>query len=239
MITGQGQNIDISLVDCLFSVHETSFPSYWISEAVGKPFIMPRTSKKSPTSSPYRVYTGKNGSISIALLSDNRWSELIDLLGPGFEWLKTDPRTRDLAARCKSENVNLVHDSLETWVMSQGSVEEAERKLEEAGIPCCRVKSIEELATTDPHIGAREMRPVMDQPFLGPVKMYGSPLKFSETPAAIRGYAPFLGEHNREVLSTILEYTDEEIEALYREDVLYQAPEVEKLPEELKKMENQ
>ncbi len=237
MITGQGQNIDISLVDCLFSVHETSFPSYWISEAVGAPFIMPRTSQKSPTSSPYGVYKGKNGSISIALLSDNRWSELVDLMGLGYEWLKTDPRTIDLAARCKSENVNLVHNALEGWVMSQDSVEEAERKLDETGIPCSRVKSIEELATTDSHIGAREMRIPMVQPFLGPVTMYGSPLKFSETPATIRGYAPFLGEHNREVLSTVLGYSEEEIDTLYKEDVIYQGPEVEKLPEELVKME--
>ena len=102
-------------------------------------------------------------------------------MGPGYEWLKTDPRTIDLAASCKSENVNLVHDALEGWVMSQDSVEEAERKLDETGIPCSRVKSIEELATTDSHIGAREMRIPMLQPFLGPVMMYGSPLKFSET----------------------------------------------------------
>jgi crotonobetainyl-CoA:carnitine CoA-transferase CaiB-like acyl-CoA transferase len=236
MMTGQGQNIDISLVDCLFSVHETSFPSYWISEAVGTPFIMPRTSKQSPTSSPYGVYTGKNGSISIALLSDNRWPELVDLMGPGYEWLKTDPRTIDLAARCKSENVNLVHHALDAWVMSQDSVEEAERKLEQTGIPCCRVKNIEELATTDPHIGAREMRLTMQQPFLGPVKMYGSPMKFSETPATIRGYAPFLGEHNRDVLTTVLGYSEEDIDTLYKEDVIYQAPEVDKLAEELKRM---
>jgi crotonobetainyl-CoA:carnitine CoA-transferase CaiB-like acyl-CoA transferase len=236
MGTGQGQNIDISLVDCLFSVHETSFPSYWISEAAGVDFTTPLTTKQSPTSSPYGVYTGKNGSISIALLSDNRWPELVDLMGPGYEWLKTDHRTVDLAARCKSENVRLVHDALDAWVMSQDSVEEAERKLEETGIPCCRVKSIKELATTDPHIGAREMRLTMDQPFLGPVKMYGSPLKFSETPATIRGYAPFLGEHNREVLSTVLGYSEAEIETLYQEDVIYEAPEVAKLPEELERM---
>lgn len=235
MITGQGQNIDISLVDCLFSVHETSFPSYWISEVVGEPFVMPGTAQKSPTSSPYGVYRGKNGSISIALLTDNRWPELVDLMGAGYEWLKTDPRTKDVAARCKTENVFLVHDALEAWVMSQASVEEAERQLEAAGVPCCRVKSIPELATTDPHLGAREMRLKMDQPFLGPVTMFGSPLKFSETPATIRGYAPFLGEHNRAVLSSILGLSGEQIDALYREDVLYQAPEVERLPEELKK----
>jgi crotonobetainyl-CoA:carnitine CoA-transferase CaiB-like acyl-CoA transferase len=120
--------------------------------------------------------------------------------------------------------------------MSQDSVEEAERKLEQTGIPCCRVKNIEELATTDPHIGAREMRLTMQQPFLGPVKMYGSPMKFSETPATIRGYAPFLGEHNRDVLTTVLGYSEEDIDTLYKEDVIYQAPEVDKLAEELKRM---
>lgn len=235
MVTGEGQNIDISLVDCLFSIHETSFPAYWISEAVGQPFVMPGTGQKSPTSSPYGVYKGKNGSISIALLSDNRWPELVDLMGPGYEWLKTEPRTYDLAARCKTENVFLVHDALEAWVMSQDSVEEAERKLEATGIPCCRVKSIPELATTDPHLEAREMRVKKTQPFLGPITMSGSPLKFSETPSMIRGYAPFIGEHNREVLSELLGFSEEKIDSLYGEDVLFHAPEVEKLPEEIEK----
>jgi len=233
--TGKGQNIDIALVDCLFAIHETSFPSYWISEAVGKPFVMPGTDQKSPTSSPYGVYKGQNGSISIAMLSDNRWKELVDLMGPGYEWLETDPRTVDLAARCKSENVFLVHDALEAWVLSQPSVEEAERQLEIAGIPCCRVKSIPELATTDPHLGAREMRQKKVQPFLGSITMAGSPLKLSETPAGIRGYAPFLGEHNREVMADMLGYSAGQIDELYREDVLYEAPEVKKLPEELRK----
>lgn len=65
------------------------------------------------------------------------------------------------------------------------------------------MKTIDEPATVDEHLGAREMRVEVHQPFLGPVKMFGSPLKFSEMPAAARGYAPFLGEHNRETLSTI------------------------------------
>jgi crotonobetainyl-CoA:carnitine CoA-transferase CaiB-like acyl-CoA transferase len=67
------------------------------------------------------------------------------------------------------------------------------------------------------------------------MKMYGSPLKFSETPAGVRGYGPFLGEHNRQILSTVLGYNEAKIDALYQEEVLYHAPEVERLPEELKK----
>jgi len=119
--------------------------------------------------------------------------------------------------------------------MSQDSVEEAERRLDAAGIPCSRVKNVEELATTDPHINAREMSPRVFQPFLGPMRMFGSPLKFSETPSAIRGYAPFLGEHNKEILSNYLNYSSEKIESLYQDKILYEAPEVKKLPDELKK----
>ena len=233
--TGQGQNIDISMVDCLFTLHENAFPWYWIGEAMGNPVRMSRTAQKSPGYAPYGIYNGKNGAIAIASLTQNRWPQLIDLMGPEYQWLKTDPRTSELPSRCSPDNAPLVHEALETWVMSQGSVEEVEQRLEAVGIPCARVKNIVELATEDPHLGAREMRPTHFQPFIGPIKMYGSPLKFSRTPSAIRGYAPFLGEHNQEILATILHYSEEQIEALFQEQVLYQAPEVERLPEELKK----
>ena len=235
-ISGQGQNIDISLVDCLFSLQDTSFPSYWISEAAkGELFIMPSVEQKSPTSAPYGIYKGKNGSIAVALLTQNRWPELVDLMGPEYAWLKTDDRTRDHVSRCKNGNAFLVHDAIEAWVMSQSSVEDAEQKLEKAGIPCARVKSISELATTDSQITDREMKVEIQQPFLGSVNVFGNPLKFSETPATVRGYAPFLGEHNRQVLSTILGYSQTQIGELYAEDVLYHSPEVENLTEEMRK----
>ena len=236
--TGQGQNIDIALVDCLFTLHEQALPWYWAGEAVGKPVIITRTGQKSPGTAPYGIYNGKNGQIAIASMTQSRWPQLVDLMGPKCRWLKEDPRTAEVSNRCSPANTGYVHEAVEEWVMSQDSVEEAERKLESIGIPCSRVKNIVELATVDPQIGEREMRPTVYQPFLGPVRMYGSPLKFSETPSAIRGYAPFIGEHNKEVLSSVLNYRPETIEELYRDNVLYHAPEVERLPEELEKQSN-
>ena len=230
MLTGEGQAIDISMVDCLFSIHETAVPAYWTSEAAGKAVITPVNGQKSSTAAPYGIYKGKNGTIAIAILSQTRWPELVDLLGPECAWLHDDPRTREVSRRCSPESAPLVHEAVEAWVMAQDSVEEAERRLLAAGIPCCRVKSIAELATTDPNIGARGMRLEKVQPFLGPVKMFGSPLKLSQTPGDVRGYAPFLGENNEEILSEILDYKPEDISNLYRGKVLYHAPEVERLP---------
>ena len=115
--------------------------------------------------------------------------------------------------------------------MSQDSIEEAERKLEENGCPCLRVRSIKELADSDPQIKAREMMVEVEQPFIGKVRMYGSPLKMSETPTGVRGHAPLLGEHTEEILATVLGYSKEQAQQLYTQEVVYHEPAVDILNE--------
>lgn len=227
--TGVGQNIDIAMTDCLFSLHENTLPWYLISSAVNDPVQPARVGRHHPGYAPYGVYKGKNGEITIALLTDNRWLPLLDVMGPKYDWMRTDPRCASVATRCTPENCHLIHDALEEWVMSQESVEEVERILDEAGVPCMRVRGVVELADRDEHIKAREMMVVVEQPFIGPIKMYGSPLKFSETPAGVRGPAPFIGQHNYNVLAEKLGLTEEEVEALHDTDVLYHEATVDKL----------
>jgi len=231
---GIGQNIDISMTDCLFSLHENTLPWYLITSAIDDPVQPSRVGRHHPGYAPYGVYHGKNGEISIAILTDNRWLPLLDVMGPKYDWMRDDPRCASVATRCTQANCHVVHDALEEWVMSQESVEEVERLLDEAGVPCMRVRGVVELADTDEHIKAREMMVTIDQPFIGPMKMYGSPLKFSETPSGVRGYAPFVGEHNAEVLSEILGYSKDEVASLYEDDILYHEPAVELLQEEKK-----
>jgi len=227
--TGVGQNIDISMMDCLFSLHENTLPWFMISEAAGAPIKPAKIGQKHPGYAPYGIYKGKDGFICIACLTEARWMPLVELMGEKYAWLKTDPRAATVSTRCSTDNAPMIHEALEEWVMSLSSVDEAERLLEKAEVPCLRVRDIVELATVDPQIKAREMIVTVDQPFLGPMKMYGSPLKFSETPSGIRGTAPLLGQHNDEVLTDVLGLKKEEIKALYGEDVLYHEPAVDKL----------
>ena len=229
--TGEGQNIDISMMDCLFCLHENTLPWYLISSAVNEPIQPPRVGKHHPGYAPYGVYKGKNGNIAIALLTDLRWQALLNVLGSYGTHLRTDPRVATVSIRCTTENCHIVHDALEKWVMAQDSVEKAESLLEEAGIPCLRVRGIVELADEDPQVKARGMMLTVPQPFIGPMKMYGSPMKLSHTPSGIRGYAPFLGEHNYSVLQDLLEYSPEEINKLYQEDILHHERAVEQLEE--------
>ncbi|MBP1760711.1 MAG: putative acyl-CoA transferase/carnitine dehydratase [Firmicutes bacterium] len=224
---GIGQNIDIAMMDCLFSLHENSVPWYLLGQAVGEPVHPGKIGRLHEGYAPYGIYQGKNGVVGIALLSDNRWEAMVRTMGEKYMWLLDDPRSKDVTARCM--NPKVVNDALDEWVMAQDSVEEVERIFDEVGIPCMRARTIEELCDTDPQVKARDMMPFIDQPFIGPMKMYGSPLKMSATPACVRGYSPFLGEHNRQVLSELLGYSDQQINVFYETKALYHEEAVDKL----------
>jgi crotonobetainyl-CoA:carnitine CoA-transferase CaiB-like acyl-CoA transferase len=79
------------------------------------------------------------------------------LTGEEFCWLKDDPRFKTISLRCTTDNAPILHETIEEWVMSQPTVEEAEKRLEDAGVPCMWVRTQVELATKDPQIKAREM----------------------------------------------------------------------------------
>lgn len=219
--TGLGQNIDISMMDCLFSLHENTLPWYLLSSAIGKPVEPPKIGRHHPGYAPYGIYKGKNGYITIASLTQPRWEAIVKTMGKDYQWLLTDPRAVSVSTRCTEQNAPFIHEQVEKWVMAQDSVEVAERLLEENGCPCLRVRSIKELADRDPHIKAREMMVEVDQPFVGKMKMYGSPLKMSETPCGVRGHGPLLGEHTYEILREKLNYTESQIKQLYTQNVLY------------------
>ncbi len=226
-----GQNIDISMMDCLFSMHENTLPWYLLSSAVGKPVDPPRVGAHHPGYAPYGIYKGKDGYIAIACLTEPRWVPLVKTMGPGFEWLLTDPRAKDVSTRCSIANAPFIHEQVEQWVQSLPSVKEAESQLEAVGVPCIRCRSIKELADGDPHILAREMMVSVEHPFIGPMRHVGSQIKMSATPCGVRDYSPFLGEHNPEVLSEMLGYDHDKIMELYTQQVLFHEPCVEKLGE--------
>lgn len=234
--TGKGQNIDIALTDCLFQLHENTLPWYMITEPLGTPKEPKQVGAKHPGYAPYGIYKGKNGSIVMALLTEARWPALVQAMGPDFKWMMDDPRFKTVSLRCTTDNAPALHKELEKWVMSLPSVEDAEKILDEAGVPCMRVRSLVELATKDPQVKAREMIQRVYQPFIGSMMMYGSPLKLSETPSCIRGYAPLLGEHNRAVMKEMLGLSKKEVDKLYADGVLYHEEGVDRLPAELAKM---
>jgi crotonobetainyl-CoA:carnitine CoA-transferase CaiB-like acyl-CoA transferase len=226
-VQGIGQNIDIAMTDCLFSLHENTLPWYTLGQAIGKDIKVPKIGRVHPGYAPYGIFKGKDGYLCIAVLAANRWEPLVGVMGEKYAWLLSDPRSVSVEQRCA--NSTFVNGVIDEWVMSVDSVKEAERLLLEADVPCTRALSVEELADGDPQITAREMMPIVEQPFIGSIKMFGSPLKFSETPSCIRGHAPLIGEHNNHVLVDVLGFSEEQVKALYDANVVTHEAAVDRL----------
>jgi crotonobetainyl-CoA:carnitine CoA-transferase CaiB-like acyl-CoA transferase len=87
------------------------------------------------------------------------------------------------------------------------------------GIAFSPVLELTELAS-DPQVLANEYITDVDHPTLGKVKLIGTPIKFSETPAQIQNCAPNFGQHTEEVLMNILGYSWEEMAKLKDEEVI-------------------
>jgi crotonobetainyl-CoA:carnitine CoA-transferase CaiB-like acyl-CoA transferase len=227
--TGNGQNIDISMTDCLFHSHEAIPPAYLFSGRTVAPVPIGRW---HPFYAPYGLIKGQDGFIAIAGISDLTWDRLVKAMGEEYEWLVADTRTSALSSRLSNESAPFIHQVLEEWVMTFDSVDQVEQLLRKAKVPAMRVKDFEE-ASNAPYIQEREMIVKMKQPFLGEIEVYGSPFKMSETPGRVTGYAPLLGEHTRKILSGVLGYGDDKINSLFMDKVVYEEDAVHDLDREL------
>jgi crotonobetainyl-CoA:carnitine CoA-transferase CaiB-like acyl-CoA transferase len=72
----------------------------------------------------------------------------------------------------------------------------------------------------DKHVQSREMVVNVEQMLSGPLPMPGTVFKMSETPGDPLNPAPFLGEHNTEIYSGLLDYSDEQIAELMKKGII-------------------
>jgi crotonobetainyl-CoA:carnitine CoA-transferase CaiB-like acyl-CoA transferase len=131
--------------------------------------------------------------------------------------LAQDPRFIDNESRVK--NCPALVDEIEAWIASLPSDAAALAAMREHRVPCAPVLSVEE-AINHPHLRERgTIRKVHDR-ILGEFELPGFALRFSDFPGSLDLEAPFLGEHNAEVLGDYLGYTAEQVADLERRGVL-------------------
>jgi crotonobetainyl-CoA:carnitine CoA-transferase CaiB-like acyl-CoA transferase len=86
-------------------------------------------------------------------------------------------------------------------------------------VPCSAVNSLSQ-AFSNPQILHDNMVRSVNHPSAGTISVVGPPVKYSDTPAAIRSPPPLLGQHTRSVLANILKLSDDNINDLYRRKVI-------------------
>jgi CoA:oxalate CoA-transferase len=198
--TGRGDYIDLSMMDgvlgmLIYEFQEAQFPQ-------------PR---RANTFQPTRA---KDGFVMIAAVKPNNFAALAGAVGHS-EWMD-DPRFGTIKGRAR--NWDLFMAMIEEWASTR-TAEECETILTQAGVPCSRYFSVRE-ALNQPHLEARRSFTVIDDG-AGQLKVPNPAFKFANSAAHARGHVPGLGGDNTEVLSSILGYSLDRIQALYDKRVLY------------------
>jgi crotonobetainyl-CoA:carnitine CoA-transferase CaiB-like acyl-CoA transferase len=98
-------------------------------------------------------------------------------------------------------------------IFSQRNVDDWLADLAKTGLPCGRINSIPDVFA-HPQAQARNLTLETEHASAGTVKLPGFPYKFSATPAEIQKPPPMLGQHTEEVLTSLLEYSRDDVEEL-------------------------
>ncbi len=127
----------------------------------------------------------------------------------GASELKTDPRfqERDTRKKNRAELTPLIEEKLKTR-----STGEWVERLNTGGIPSGDILSLEQ-ALDSSQVKHRETTQTVEEPELGPVRLFGLTAKFEKSPGRLHSAPPRLGAQNGEVLGA-LGYSAEEISAL-------------------------
>ena len=187
--TGRGQAVDIALFDAILAA--MTLPA-GIAFATGRSPV--RMGNRHPSIAPYETFRAKDGLVMVCAGNPKLWRQFCQAIERPD--LPDDPRFVDNNGRLRHRDALV--EIIEAW-STPLTVAEFVARLTRCGVPCGRVRSIDE-ALADPQVDAREMLVTMSHPVLGDVKSIGNPMALSASPPSYRRAPPSLGEHTREVL---------------------------------------
>lgn len=207
--SGKGQRIDISLLDSQIAWLANVGSNYLIS---GEAPL--RYGNAHPNIVPYQTFKAKDGFFVVAVGNDSQWRQFCDKVGKN-EWAE-DRRFTTNADRVKNR-AELI--PLLDQLFGQAVISHWLSLLEEIGVPCGPINSIEQ-ALNDPQVNAREMVIEVPHPSAGTVRMVASPLRIPTAPTVVRLPPPMLGEHTAEILHDLLDYGEATIRDLRAAQVI-------------------
>ena len=211
--TGQGQFVDIAMVDSLFHSQELAVQGPSLTGMKWKP---KRSGHRSRINSPLGAFKGPEGWIVIQCM-DAQWPRFTEAIGQPE--LLTDPRFSNLIGRTKNrEELNLI---IEKWMEGFETDQAILEILADARVPSGPVLAPYD-AIGHPYFESRGAIREINDPLLGALHIPGDPLHFSDFPDPLDLVAPTLGQHNENILES-LGFTTEEINQLDESDVIMSA----------------
>jgi formyl-CoA transferase len=201
--TGEGQRIDISLLDSQVAWLANVASNYLVSGEIPR-----RYGNAHPNIVPYQVFKARDDYFALGVGNDFQWKKLCATLEQN-SWAE-DERFATNAGRV--ENRDILIPLLEDQ-FKRRNVAHWLSKIEASGIPISPINSIDRVFE-DPQVLAREMKVNAPHPTAGSVPMVGSPLVIPTSSVDYRLPPPLLGEHTEDVLKELLNYDQEGVKEL-------------------------
>ncbi|MBP7297370.1 MAG: CoA transferase [Acidobacteria bacterium] len=206
--TGQGQFIDIALLDSIMPLMGWVVANLMIGGQ--QPVLM---GNDNFTAAPSGTFKTKDGFINIAANKQEQWENVADLLG--VPELKEDPRFKERDARKANRRAltplleaRLVTQSTDYWV----------DLLNQNDVPSGAIPTLEE-ALQAPQIGHRQAFTKIRAEGIGEIPLFNHTAKFSDATGNVEAPPPLLGEHNAEILGQI-GYSAADLQSLKADGVI-------------------
>ncbi len=201
--SGEGQYIDMSLLDCIVAITSYQAQNYFISGKIPR-----RMGNSHPNLVPYQVFRCRDADIIIAVGNDAQFAAFCECLGQpqlagDARYARSGERTRH-----RDSLIPLVADVMLTRTVAQWIA-----LLERGNVPCGPVNDIQQVFA-DPQVRHRRMQLSLPHAAAGTVPSVASPIRLSATPVRYGSAAPLLGEHSDAILSQRLGLSGERIALL-------------------------
>jgi crotonobetainyl-CoA:carnitine CoA-transferase CaiB-like acyl-CoA transferase len=206
--TGQGQRIDISLLDSQLSLQIYRALYYLYAGEIAQPVGSGHVS-----ANPIRAFKTKTFDIVIDANTDKFFQELVGAMARSD--LASDPRFVTRADRLKNKEA-LYAILEETFLQKTG---EEWLGLLEGSLPAGPINTVD-MALNDPQVLARNMVVETTHRSGEKMKLLGTPIKMSPTGEPQFNPPPALGEHTDEVLIDLLNFSPQEIKQLREKKII-------------------
>ncbi len=191
--TGEGQHIDLSLVDSSMAWLINEGTNFLTSGELPE-----RRGNAHPNIVPYDTFDCADGHILLAVGNDAQFARYCDVLG--LAETATDPRF--------TTNLGRIENRVALMEMIRPAMQALPKdtllgRLQAASIPCGPINTIAEALTSEQ---AQARGVVVNMPHMGvdkgAISLLANPLKFSATPITYRRAPPHFGQDTAEVLET-------------------------------------
>ncbi|MYN13877.1 CoA transferase [Pusillimonas sp. TS35] len=200
--SGQGQHIDISMLDCQVAALGVQNFNYFLSGQVPR-----REGNAHVNLVPYQVFEVADGHIVLGVGNDSQFHHLC--IAANCAELAGDPRYKTNTGRVLNKHTLI--PELQRLFLTRNRVTWI-ALLEQAGVPVGVINDIGQVHK-DPHVLARTLAFDMEHAVAGSVPQIRNPMRFSDSPVTYRLVPPQLGADTHTVLREIAGYGDVELKA--------------------------